>query len=175
MKKSITISELTYFPDLPAIYRHFSTLPGFVLLQSGQSLKGRYDILTAFPWHTVKASSQENDWVEALEGLINDQKDSVDWPDLPFVGGAMGYLSYDYGAAQYSLISPALPGLEQVPAVYFGLYDWAIVVDHLQKKVFLVGAMTQSDTAAILAEMAQLWDSPPPEPLAYRTDKFEPL
>lgn len=56
---------------------------------------------------------------------------------MPFCGGAIGYAAY--GLARY------LPGLPEIsndpngmPDMCFGIYDWAFVVDHMERKSWLV-------------------------------------
>ena len=57
--------------------------------------------------------------------------------DLPFSGGAIGYFAYDLGRRIESL--PALAeAVEQLPEMAVGIYDWALVVDHQQRRCQLV-------------------------------------
>jgi anthranilate/para-aminobenzoate synthase component I len=49
--------------------------------------------------------------------------------ELPFAGGLIGYLSYDFGRHLEHLPSQARDDL-QLPDARFGLYDWALVSDH---------------------------------------------
>jgi len=49
--------------------------------------------------------------------------------ELPFAGGLIGYLSYDFGRHLEHLPSQAQDDL-QLPDARFGLYDWALISDH---------------------------------------------
>lgn len=57
--------------------------------------------------------------------------------DFVFIGGAVGYLSYDLGR-YIERIQEQSNKILDVPDLYFGLYDWAYVVDHKLKSVFIV-------------------------------------
>lgn len=176
MKSELLIRALAWQDDLLLTYRRFAGLPGFVLLQSGAGRQGRYDILTAFPWKQLQAAVGEDQWVAELESLIAAQQSNSQDVDLPFIGGVIGYLSYDYGAAMHGLATRQSPALDSLAAVHFGLYDWAIIVDHQQKQARMVGAMRQSDTAGILEEMAGLWQSSSQDEAAsFHVGEFTPL
>ncbi|MEB0151105.1 aminodeoxychorismate synthase component I, partial [Pseudomonas sp. CCC2.2] len=49
--------------------------------------------------------------------------------ELPFVGGLIGYLSYDFGRQLEHLPAQSLTDL-QLPDAQLGLYAWALVTDH---------------------------------------------
>ena len=55
---------------------------------------------------------------------------------LPFIGGAVGYLSYDLGNYMENLPRSAKDDLS-VYDLYFGLYDHVIIVDHLEEKIYI--------------------------------------
>ncbi|MGL5664415.1 MAG: aminodeoxychorismate synthase component I, partial [Cetobacterium sp.] len=55
---------------------------------------------------------------------------------LPFIGGAVGFLSYDLGNYIENLPRKAIDDLN-VYDLYFGLYDCVIVVDHLENKTYI--------------------------------------
>ncbi len=52
--------------------------------------------------------------------------------DLPFNGGWLGYLSYDFGKNK-NLESEAQIDDLSVPLIQMGLYQWAIITDHLKQ------------------------------------------
>ena len=56
--------------------------------------------------------------------------------DLPFTGGAIGYISYDHGA-RYENISQKYNDFN-IPSFAFGLYDWAYIADHDAKQSCLI-------------------------------------
>jgi para-aminobenzoate synthetase component 1 len=57
---------------------------------------------------------------------------------LPFVGGGLGYISYDLGSEVESLPFHA-PDLVTVPDAYFVFYDNAVVIDHHMNTVSITG------------------------------------
>ena len=73
---------------------------------------------------------------------------------LPFAGGALGYFAYDLGRRLERLPSIANNDM-QVPEMMLGIYDWAVVVDHREKKTMLVShgmhAQTRENWAALVS------------------------
>ncbi len=57
---------------------------------------------------------------------------------LPFVGGGLGYFSYDLGSEVEALLFHA-PDLVTVPEAYFVFYDNALVIDHHMNTVSITG------------------------------------
>ena len=73
---------------------------------------------------------------------------------LPFIGGAVGYLSYDLGNYMENLPRSAKDDLS-VYDLYFGLYDHVIIVDHLEEKTYIATPdldMKKEDEIAIYIE-----------------------
>jgi para-aminobenzoate synthetase component 1 len=65
------------------------------------------------------------------------QTEARNTSDLPFIGGAVGYLAYDCG--HYIEKLPRTTRDDRpVPDCVFGFYDGAIVIDHARQAVFLV-------------------------------------
>ncbi|WP_425447025.1 aminodeoxychorismate synthase component I [Dethiothermospora halolimnae] len=56
--------------------------------------------------------------------------------DIPFIGGAVGYLSYDLCHHVEKLPRTAIDDVE-IPDCFFGLYDGIIIIDHRENKVFI--------------------------------------
>lgn len=124
-----------------------------VLLESSYSHPeiGRYSILAAQPYLIFKARAGKIT-VETCKGKILISGNPLEilkdvWLtsipvgnenlELPFVGGAIGYFSYDLKDYIEKLPSLAVDDLK-APLLYLGFYSWAIVSDHLRKKTFLV-------------------------------------
>ncbi|KTD08171.1 aminodeoxychorismate synthase, component I [Legionella jamestowniensis] len=152
-----TIFNLQYSADLLKNYQNLTALPGFVLLESSDKWRGRYDILSACPYRLIKlkqdsctslAFKQMEEWVPLRESVA----------DLPFQGGAIGFWSYDLGTSLFDIHSHPQPNLLGIPLANIGLYDWAIIADHAQKKVVLFSANTQPETLAITQEILTLWE-----------------
>lgn len=110
--------------------------PGSVLLDSGRpsAERGRYDVLSAWPLATLAVSPDESGgaFLQRLRATLARLGDAaIPAPyELPFAGGLIGYLSYDFGRHLEALPSQAHDDL-QLPDARFGLYDWALISDHL--------------------------------------------
>ncbi|MBA2656895.1 MAG: aminodeoxychorismate synthase component I [Tatlockia sp.] len=152
--------ELNYTEELIEHYSNFADLPGFVLLESSDKVVGRYDILSAFPYNSLSVLADS----ENLAQIYSQLEQALSKPnynlDLPFQGGAIGYFSYDFAAELVGLNNPRQAGLEAMPLVKLGLYDWAIISDHRLKKVFLFAANNQPETAELVEKILALWKSP---------------
>ena len=59
------------------------------------------------------------------------------YSNLPFSGGAIGYFSYDLGN-KYESVKPVGVDTDNIPIMAFGIYDWAIIIDHELKKSILI-------------------------------------
>jgi para-aminobenzoate synthetase component I len=149
--------SLDYPGLLRNVYQNFSNLPGFVLLESADKTRGRYDIFSAYPYDRIVLKNNASD-VSAFRESFKERltvRESVG--DLPFQGGAIGYIAYDFGARLLGIESPAQGTLEDMPLLDLGLYDWAIIVDHHLKKVTFFSANEHPSTTGILEEVMYLW------------------
>lgn len=54
--------------------------------------------------------------------------------ELPFTGGILGASSYDFGSPHLNY----RPASEKSPLLFAGLYAWAYLIDHLERKTFVV-------------------------------------
>jgi len=64
---------------------------------------------------------------------------------LPFCGGAIGYFSYDL-ARRIERLPVHAHDAERIPDIAIGIYDWAVVVDHLERRTWLVGQGRDPET-----------------------------
>ena len=118
--------------DYFAAIRH---APGAVLLDSGRPAaeRGRYDLLSAWPQATLTVAPDESggDFLQRLRTNLT-QLGEAELPAgyaLPFAGGLIGYLSYDFGRHLEHLPDWAVDDLH-LPDARFGLYAWALISDH---------------------------------------------
>lgn len=58
-------------------------------------------------------------------------------PEAPFPGGAVGYLSYEFGAGLERVGGSAIDDVG-TPALEFGFHDGVVMFDHQARRVFLV-------------------------------------
>ncbi len=120
------------------IFTLFKDLDHSYILDSSldENRLGRYSFIGAEPFEIVKGKDSNEDLFEELRQKLIQYKGKNN-TDLPFVGGAVGYISYD--ACHY--IETKLPRTAvddiKIPDIYFGLYDWVIVVDNLMRKTYV--------------------------------------
>ena len=130
-----TLHPLPYQPD-PAIYfARLRTAPGAILLDSARpsAERGRYDLLSAWPLQQLQAHPDEDgrDYLQRLRQALADLGEAQlpEGIELPFAGGLIGYLSYDFGRRLEQLPTHAVDDLG-LPDARLGLYAWALVSDH---------------------------------------------
>ncbi len=150
------VTELEYRADSAARVEALSERPWCAFLDSGtsgaateRSANARYDILAADPWvtlttrgkvTTIRSRATEQHSLEDPLALIGEHlgKRCEASPDLPFCGGALGYFGYDLGRRFEALPCRAEADIG-MPDLAVGLHDWAVVVDHLTRRAWLVG------------------------------------
>ncbi len=93
-----------------------------------------------------KSWSSEQDPFSLLRKFLSGSSRSL----LPFPGGAIGYLSYDFGLRLLGIETRQKPGSE-MPDFCAGIYERAIVVDHAKKSAFLV---SRDDSGEILDKIS---------------------
>jgi len=173
---NLTLESLPYSSDLVAHYQSLCDLPGFVLLESTDRTRGRYDIISACPYDrfVVKPTDPNLHTVfDRLQAWLPSYASSC---DLPFQGGAIGYFSYDLGSRLAGVIPPPPhPLLAKQPLVDLGLYDWGIIVDHEQKKVTLLAAHQDAATQSVLDLIKARWTEPVQDVNFSLSHAFQPL
>lgn len=130
-----SVHPLLYHANPAHYFAAIRHAPGAVLLDSGRPTaeRGRYDLLSAWPLATLAVAPEEKGkaFLQRLrDNLTRLGKARLPAPyELPFAGGLIGYLSYDFGRHLEALPSQARDDLH-LPDARFGLYDWALVSDH---------------------------------------------
>ena len=118
--------------------RRFEGEKFLLLLDSAAHVRqrdARYTILTADPVQSVRLDdvSLGGDPFEVLrhwQTLVPDVPESAP----PFCGGIAGHFSYELGQAFERLPSPGFDPFS-TPALVAGLFNWAIVWDHIERSV----------------------------------------
>ncbi|STX29141.1 para-aminobenzoate synthase, component I [Legionella beliardensis] len=151
-----TVIDIPYIDKVSDYYKKLIKLPGFILLESTDVIRGRYDILSACPYDVLSTEHfTANAFLDALQRNIP----LVDYQlDLPFQGGGIGFFSYDFGCELAGITSDQA-ALVNLPKAVVGLYDWAIITDHHLKKISLFAAHTQVETVAIVEDVLLRWHS----------------
>ena len=130
-----SVVPLPYSPDPGAWFAAIRHAPGAILLDSAKPAaeRGRFDILSAWPIETLRALPDESGaaYLQRLRAALG-RLGPAQLPqgmELPFAGGLIGYLSYDFGRRLEHLPSVAVDDL-QLPDAHLGLYAWALISDH---------------------------------------------
>ncbi len=169
------LQAVPYHQDSSSLFSAIADLPWSVFLDSGKpgSNQGRYDVLAAEPRTTVvtqngttRISSPNGNATSTSSpfSLVKHALGKKQQPiNIPFIGGAIGYAGY--GLANY------LPGLPDIsidisgmPDMYFGIYDWALVVDHKEKQSWLVGLEGEGLSSQRWNELIELFSEAYEEP-----------
>lgn len=138
-----TVVMLEYEADPSERFSRFCTAPGAILLDSGRPVadRGRYDIASAWPQQTfVPHENQSADtfFTELRRSLAT--LGGCEIPAglaLPFCGGLIGYMGYDFGRRLEQLPTRAADDLD-LPDARIGLYDWALITDHVERRTAVV-------------------------------------
>lgn len=72
-----------------------------------------------------------------LKDLLKEYELPSLYREIPFLGGAVGYLSYDLGRELEVLPDETEDDL-QLPHIYMGFYDPVIALDHQKKKLYIL-------------------------------------
>ncbi len=107
------------------------------ILDSGMDKNrlGRYSFISANPFKVLKYKDESKNPFEELRRELKKYK-GVNKTNIPFIGGAVGYLSYDLCHYIENLKRTAVDDVK-IPDLHFGMYNWVIVVDHLENKTYV--------------------------------------
>jgi len=97
---------------------------------------GRYSFLGYEPFYILKDFKEGNPFnrLRELTGLYKlGSKKNI----LPFLGGAVGYFSYDLGFCLENIKESAAVDLG-LPGLFLGFYDTIIAVDHFKGKLYVI-------------------------------------
>ncbi len=145
------VQDFPYREDSAQLFEALANDSWAAFLDSGYpySRQGRYDILTADPDTVLITRGQRTEIREArgtrlstkdpfrlLREVLGPVNQGVE--DIPFCGGAVGYFGYDLGRRLERMPSVA-DDIENLPEMAVGIHDWALVVDHCEKRSWMVG------------------------------------
>jgi len=163
---ALFIESILVQDNTEKLFERIRHLPRPVLLDSSYENNGtqRFDIMSAAPVVTLTttdgctilstATHQEelfdNPFAILKQQLHQLGKVDAGDVDLPFHGGALGYLSYDLGRQLETLPELAEDDIG-IPTVDLGIYLWAIIRDHqLNKTYFIAHPHCDADTRATI-------------------------
>ncbi|MCQ4295266.1 aminodeoxychorismate synthase component I [Pseudomonas stutzeri] len=130
-----TLHALPYQADPAYWFERIRHVPGAVLLDSGRpkAERGRFDILSAWPLSVLEPDEDElgREFFQRLRQALSElgKAELPSGCELPFAGGLIGLLTYDFGSRLETLPQCAEDD-SQLPLARFGLYDWALITDH---------------------------------------------
>ena len=168
------LTELPYRPDSAALFEAIADLPWAVFLDSGLHHPGqsRYDILAAQPYvRLVTRGNLTEIHADSIELSREDpfalvrryvQPEEGAGGAIPFSGGALGYFGYDLARRIEDLPARAHDA-ERIPEMAIGIYDWAVVVDHLERRAWLAGHGRDPETDIRWDALVKLFSEPPAE------------
>jgi anthranilate/para-aminobenzoate synthase component I len=145
------------------IFEAFDEGGSAVLLDSARThpVTGRYSVIATRPTSIFQVSAAEAvagaDPISDLRRLHRERLTAVPdgWP--PFIGGAIGFLSYNACRLFEDVPSTTIEDIPQ-PAIWFGIFDDVAVVDHLEECLWLFAGVhaqrTKSDAEHALKWMA---------------------
>ncbi len=152
------LAELPYRPDSAALFEAVADSPWAVFLDSGHHhvTQSRYDIIAARPYVRLVARgkltevhadcvtlSREDPFTLLRRHLAMDAGAATG--GLPFCGGAIGYFGYDL-ARRIEHLPGRARHHERIPDMAIGIYDWAVVVDHVERRAWLAGQGRDPET-----------------------------
>jgi para-aminobenzoate synthetase component 1 len=76
-------------------------------------------------------------------------------PQIPFTGGAVGYLSYDYGRRLEALPAKAIDD-RAVSDMHFGLYDGVAALDHRSGVLHLIGHNIHTEADVVVERLRSI-------------------
>ncbi|MCA9085510.1 MAG: aminodeoxychorismate synthase component I [Planctomycetaceae bacterium] len=139
MDPTVRILPLDASLSVTDAVRAFLQEPYLLLLDSSGSIRAndcRYSFLTAAPVETFQLDRVS--YGDQPFQVMRDWQKLLPWPDRsdlpPFIGGIAGLLSYELGHA-FERLPEARQDLFQTPVIVAGLYDWALVWDHIAETV----------------------------------------
>ncbi|WP_426149566.1 aminodeoxychorismate synthase component I [Pseudomonas sp. DC3000-4b1] len=137
------LHPLPYLADPSAYFAQIKDAPGAVLLDSARPVatRGRFDLLSAWPRESLapRVGEPGRAFMARLRGALA-RLGTAQLPEgseLPFAGGLIGYLAYDFGRRLERL--PEGPDSDfRLPDAQLGLYDWALISDHQAERCWLM-------------------------------------
>jgi para-aminobenzoate synthetase component 1 len=138
--------DLPYPADPAALFRPLAAQPWALWLDSAG--RDRYDIMVAAPAANLVTRGGETricrgddctvSGADPLELLREELARHAPVAEAPFGGGAVGYFGYDLARRFDALPARAEDDLG-LPEMAVGIYAWAVVLDHQERRAWLAG------------------------------------
>jgi len=136
----------------------FRDLPGLALLESARpGRNARWSYLTTDPISVLEAPSPAKDpFAEARQLVARLEAGSVGAGEPPpFIGGLIGYLSYDLGR-RFEKIPSIAADDQRLPLLRLALHDWVIAWDRATGVAWLGGRAVDGDVSRLERRLADV-------------------
>ncbi len=166
---TLLIERLEPAPAAADVAAQFASLPWLIWLDStaDPTHLGRWSFLSADPWKMLRAhgartearsvggdwASVEGDVLQVLQRQLGPLAQAAPAGAPPLAGGAMGFLSYDWGRVLERRPTARYDDLG-LPGALIGLYDWTIAWNHADGSCWLVSTGLPAEGAAREAHAA---------------------
>ena len=167
---TLLIERIDPAPDAADVAARLSGLPWMVWLDSTSDPThlGRWSFLSADPWQMLRAHGARTetratgswewtpvpgDVLQVLQRQLASLALAAPPGAPPFAGGALGFLSYDWGRVLERRPTARYDDLA-LPGALVGLYDWTIAWDHADGSCWLASTGLPAEGAARHAHAA---------------------
>lgn len=97
---------------------------------------GRYSFLGIDPFLILK-TKEENPFEKIRETLEGYNTGFINC-DIPFLGGAVGYLAYDLGFVLEKKVKKRYKSDPGIPDCFFAFYNTAVIIDHYRRLLYIL-------------------------------------
>ena len=148
------IVEIQNPPPVEALIERFGRRPLCFILDSAQSNDGlgQWSFFGSDPYERVSGDLGD------LRKVMCEHT-SLAHPVIPFTGGAVGYLSYDYGR-RLEKIPELCSDDRSIPDMQFNLYDGVAALNHDSGVLYLIGHDFQVDADSVLERLRSIVEDP---------------
>ncbi|MDQ8207164.1 aminodeoxychorismate synthase component I [Coraliomargarita sp. SDUM461003] len=144
------VLEIQNPPSVEALVECFGRQPLSFVLDSAQSNDGlgAWSFFGSDPFQTVTGDLE--DLRQAMQAYPLESH-----PEIPFTGGAVGYLSYDYGRRLERV--PCLAQDDRsIPDMSFALYDGVAALNHQSGMLYLIGHDVHMAADAVIERLRSI-------------------
>lgn len=146
------IEEISDPPSVAQLIDRFGRQRMPFILDSAQSNDGLGDwsFFGCKPFHVLGGSASLEDLRGAMGSYALENVTSI-----PFMGGAVGFLSYDYGR-RIERVPTIAEDDRSIPDMHFGFYDGIAALDHQSGRLHLVALGIRSDPDDVIDELRDI-------------------
>ncbi|MEN8663208.1 MAG: aminodeoxychorismate synthase component I [Lentimonas sp.] len=153
-------------PSVEALIERFGARLSPFVLDSSQFNDGlgEWSFFGADPFEVVTHSSDQvlasdADGLALLRSKLAPHRLDRELSAIPFVGGAVGFLSYDYGR-QIEVLPRLAEDDRSVPDLWFGFYDGIAALNHETGVLHLIALGIRGDVDSVIEELQQIVETP---------------